>query len=89
MHRIRFYFPALVLTAVLAAPAAMMAAPVPQEVQVKVYDKDHKDYHNWDDKENEAWGRYLTEKHHKSYEFSKANKKEQADYWNWRHSHPD
>jgi hypothetical protein len=45
--------------------------------------------HNWDDHENHAWQQYLAEKHNKDHEFSKANKKEQSDYWNWRHSHPD
>ena len=41
-----------------AAPVAIMAAPRPQRanVQVRVYDKNHKDYHNWDDHENQAWG---------------------------------
>ncbi len=35
-----------------------MAVSVPQEArdQNRVYDKDHKDYHNWDDNENRAWG---------------------------------
>ena len=81
----------LFLTAALAAPVAMMAAPGPQAVgvQVRVYDRNHKDYHNWDDHENTAWGVYLTENHKKPHEFKTANKKEQANYWNWRHSHPD
>jgi hypothetical protein len=57
--------------------------------QTRVYDKDHKDYHNWDDNENRAWGQFRTENHKSSQEFSKANKKEQSQYWNWRHAHPD
>jgi hypothetical protein len=59
------------------------------ENQRRVYDKDHKDYHNWDDNENRAWGQFLTENHKSSHEFSKANKKEQSQFWNWRHAHPD
>jgi hypothetical protein len=72
-------------------PIAITAAPAAQEasVQVRVYDKDHKDYHNWDDNENHFWGQYQTEHHIKSHEFSKANKKELSQYWNWRHEHPD
>jgi len=54
-----------------------------------VYDRDHKDYHNWDDHEQSAWGRFLAEKHRKDHEWAKADKKEQSEYWNWRHSHPD
>ncbi|MGH9699752.1 MAG: hypothetical protein ACRD5R_03735 [Candidatus Acidiferrales bacterium] len=85
------YICSLFLMAVLAAPVAIMAAPAPQEasVQVRVYDRDHKDYHNWDDRENTAWGVYLTSNHKKFHEFSKANRREQSKYWNWRHSHPD
>ena len=85
------YVTSLFLAATLVAPVAILAAPAPQEarVQVRVYDRDHKDYHNWDDNENRAWGQYLNENHKNSHEFSKANKKEQSGYWNWRHSHPD
>ncbi|HXQ25176.1 MAG TPA: hypothetical protein VN822_02100 [Candidatus Acidoferrales bacterium] len=90
MHRAHRYIASLFLTAFLAAPVVTMAArPQDASVQVRVYDKDHKDYHNWDDNENRAWGVYLTNNHKKSHEFSTANKKEQSQYWNWRHSHPD
>jgi hypothetical protein len=91
MHRAHHYIASLFLTAALAAPVAIMAAPVPQEarVQVRVYDRNHKDYHNWDDNENRAWGQYQTEHRKNSHEFSKANKREQGQYWNWRHAHPD
>ena len=90
MHRTHRYIATLFMAGALAAPVSIMAA-VPQEasVQVRVYDRDHKDYHNWDDNENRAWGRFLTENHRNSHEFSKSNKKEQSQYWNWRHSHPD
>ncbi len=85
------YISSLFLAAVLSAPVAIMAAPVPQEasVQVRVYDRNHKDYHNWDDHENRAWGVYLTNHHRKSHEYARANRREQSDYWKWRHSHPD
>jgi hypothetical protein len=91
MHGSRHYIASLFLTAALAAPLSLMAAPQPQEagVQVRVYDKQHKDYHNWDDNENRAWGQYLTENHRDSHEYSKSNKREQSQYWNWRHAHPD
>ena len=91
MHLAHRYIASLFLTASLAAPVWIMAAPAPQEasVQVRVYDRNHKDYHNWDDRENRAWGQYLTENHRDSHEFSRANKKEQSHYWNWRHAHPD
>ena len=91
MHRSHHYIASLFLTAALAAPLSLIAAPVPQEagVQVRVYDRNHKDYHNWDDNENRAWGQYLSENHHASHEYSKSKKKEQSQYWTWRHSHRD
>jgi hypothetical protein len=90
MHRAKRFIASLILTAAFAAPVAIMAASTPQVgVQVRVYDKNHKDYHNWDDHENQQWGIYLNANHKKPHEFAKANKREQANYWNWRHSHPD
>jgi len=91
MHRAHRYVAALFLTAALAAPVSMLAAPVPQDagVQVRVYDRDHRDYHNWDDHERHAWGVYLTNNHRHDHEYEHSNRREQRDYWKWRHSHPD
>jgi hypothetical protein len=85
------YISALLLAAALAAPAAVMAAPSPNDdgVQVRIYDSRHKDYHNWDNRENHSWGVYLTEHHRKSHEYAGSSRREQSNYWNWRHSHPD
>ena len=91
MHRTHRYIASLFLTAALAAPLSIMAFPIPQEAraQVRVYDSAHKDYHNWNDNENRAWGQYVTENNKKPHEFKQAPKKEQSQYWNWRHTHPD
>jgi hypothetical protein len=91
MHGSHHYAASLFLSLALAAPLAMTAAPVPQEagVQVRVYDRQQKDYHNWDGNENRAWGQFLVENHRDSHEYAKANRKEQSQYWNWRHAHPD
>ena len=56
MHRAHRYVASLFLTAVLLAPVAMMAAPGPQvRLQVRVFDRDHRDYHNWDDREDHVY----------------------------------
>jgi hypothetical protein len=91
MRHTHRYITSLFLAAALMAPVAIMAAPVPQDasVQVRVYDRDHKDYHNWDDHENRAWGIFLTNNHKKNHEFARANRREQSNYWKWRHEHPD
>ena len=83
-----------ILTLALAAPATIVAAPLPQEVkarvdvqtsQKRVYDLEHKDYHNWDSNEDQQWKQYQSTEHLKSRDYSKASKKQQGDYWNWRH----
>jgi hypothetical protein len=91
MHHINRYMGSLLLAAAIAAPMAIMAAPRPQEagVQVRVYDRDHRDYHNWDDREDRAYRRYLGEQHRTYVEYHRQHYRAQRHYWNWRHSHPD
>jgi hypothetical protein len=91
MHLAHRYIASLFLTAALAAPVSIMATPKPQEVgvQVRVYDRDHKDYHNWDDREEHAYRGYLAERHENYRAYEKQKHKDQRHYWNWRHSHPD
>jgi hypothetical protein len=91
LNRSHRFVSSLLLAAAIAAPASIMAAPKAQDpsVQVRVYDDEHKDYHNWDDRENESWHVYLKENHGKEHEFKDADKKEQAAYWKWRHKQLD
>jgi hypothetical protein len=90
MHRTYRVVGSFILGAALLAPMAAFAAPISQDaVQVRVYDEKHKDYHNWDDHENAAWIRFQDEKKWKHHDWAKANKHEQEQYWEWRHSHPD
>ena len=97
MHPGYRFLSSLLLTAVLAAPVAMMAA-APQddrnhenrerENNKRYYDKSHKDYHNWDANESRSYHRYQTE-HHQKRDFTRLNTRQQTGYWNWRHSNPD
>jgi hypothetical protein len=91
MHRSYRFVTTLFLAAALAAPVSVMAAPAPQAVglQVRVYDRDHHDYHNWDDREDRAYRGYLVEQHRSYRVYGKQSHRSQRDYWNWRHSHPD
>jgi hypothetical protein len=79
---------ALSLAATLAMSAALVACSAPPTETV-VVDKDHNDSHRWDDHENQAWHRFLTEKSRPAHEYTNSDKNEQSEYWNWRHSHPD
>jgi hypothetical protein len=89
MRVARRYLSALVLTAALATTGSVVAARTPQDVQVRVYDRDHKDYHDWNESEERAYKHYLEERHEQYRKYDKLKEKEQRDYWNWRHSHSD
>ena len=91
MRHINRYFSLLFLGAALVAPAALIAGPQPQEgsVQVRVYDRDHRDYHNWDDREDRAYRRYLVVQHRGYRSYERQNYRVHRHYWQWRHSHPD
>jgi hypothetical protein len=90
MQSISRYISSLLLAAAVAAPTAIIAGPRPQEaVQVRVYDRDHRDYHNWDDHEDRAYRRYLRERRRTYVEYHRQHYRAQRHYWNWRHSHPD
>ena len=91
VHHLNRYISSLLLATALAAPVVMIAAPRPQQpsAQVRYYDRDHRDYHNWDDRENHAYRQYLGEQHRTYREYQRQNHKVQKNYWNWRHSHPD
>ncbi len=71
--------------------SAFMLAPLSaQEVSIRLYDRDHKDYHNWDDRENRAYNRYLADQHReRKHEFKEESRENQRNYWRWRHEHND
>jgi len=53
----------------------------------RVYDRDHKDYHNWTKDEDHTYREYLTQQHRKYRAFSRLSAKQQREYWRWRHDH--
>jgi hypothetical protein len=91
MRRIDRFIGSLFLAAAVVAPALVVAEARAQEasVQVRIYDRDHRDYHNWDDREDKAYRNYLGEQHRDYREYNRQNHTVQRHYWNWRHSHPD
>jgi hypothetical protein len=96
----RFLFGSVFLTAALAMPSAMSYAGPQQDNghqeehrsddndRNRVYDLDHKDYHNWDENEDHHYRQYLAERHREYHPLIDIKVKEQRTYWNWRHSHP-
>jgi hypothetical protein len=91
MRPIDRYIGSLFLAAAIFAPTLAVAEAKAQEasVQVRVLDRDHRDYHNWDDHEDRAYRRYLGEQRRTYREYNRQHQRVQRHYWNWRHSHPD
>ena len=77
------FFPALLLAAVLASPVVM--AGCAEHTSYRYYDRDHDDYHRWDDHEAAFYGQWEHETHRDHRDFDKRDANEQKEYWNWRH----
>jgi hypothetical protein len=56
---------------------------------VRYYDRDSRDWHDWDYNEDIAYRQFMTERRRNYHDFSQADAREQRQYWQWRHSHPD
>ena len=89
MQRKKLFLSSLFLGAALIAPMAIVANAAPQGISVRVYDRDHKDYHDWDANEDRVYRHWLEEKHEAYREYNRLNAKRQREYWEWRHNHED
>jgi hypothetical protein len=74
------------LTAVLAIGGVGCSSP---PANVTVNEPARPEEHRWDEHENQAWHRFLSEKKRDDHEYAKSDRNEQSEYWGWRHSHPD
>ena len=91
MQRTNLLLSGLFLTAAFALSGPIVAAAPAQDagVQVRVYDRDHHDYHNWDDREDRAYRGYIDGRHENYVVYEHQNHHYQRNYWKWRHNHPD
>ena len=57
----------------------------------RYYDREHKDYHEWNEAENAAYRHWLMEERHEHEyrDLNRLKRAEQSEYWRWRHEHPD
>jgi len=85
MRRICSCLSSLLLTAALALPILSTGCAA----RVRVYDPYRSDYHRWNSREDHAYRFYLNERHETYRDYSKRNKDEQREYWQWRHDHRD
>jgi len=77
----------LSLSTALMIPFYSYAAP--QDHDNRYYDKHHKDYHQWDDREDKAWHMYWEQRHRTYVDWSRASESQRQAYWDWRHRHSD
>ena len=83
----RKFIGSLMLGGVLLAPVVMSAADRDDH---RYYDRDHKDYHAWNNDEERAYRHWLTEERREKYrDWKHASKRQQQEYWRWRHDHSD
>jgi hypothetical protein len=97
----RYLSTTLLLTAALAAPLAVNAATsrfnIPGQEEHRrdddnrnrYYDRQHRDYHHWDDNEDRSYRVYLGERHRDYRPFAEVRESDRRAYWSWRHRHPD
>jgi len=79
MHRLAG---AILVTTILAGATACTA-------RVRIYDEPRRDYHRWDDREERAYRAFLVERKREYREFGRLERRDQEEYWEWRHAHPD
>ncbi|SRR5579859_2312075 len=90
------YLSSLLLIGSLAAPLTVLAQDRDHDrddrnKNQRIYDRGHKDYHQWNDNENRAYRQWHDERYHDRdfREYNRLNRKERDEYWNWRHKHGD
>jgi hypothetical protein len=88
-HMFKRTFSALTIMAALGGSALLpvTAAAQDREHDRRLYDRTHRDYHNWNRDEDRVYREYLQAHHRRYLAFSRMNKKQQRAYWQWRHDH--
>jgi len=98
MHHKRRVLASLIVSGTMLASVGAMARTVPQddherheqeEREHRVYDPDRRDYHVWDQREDEVYRHWLEEKHEAYVTYDRLNRKRQREYWKWRHEHEE
>ena len=80
----------LLLAGALTAPLALQAQDRDhdRDDRNRVYDREHKDYHNWnadeDNRYRQWYGQTYNGRPYRNYK--KLHRKDQDAYWTWRHN---
>lgn len=89
MKRTIHFASTLLLSGALLAPIAMQAQDRDHDRDDRVYDRAHRDYHNWNADEDRNYHQWYGDTYHgRDYrDYRKLNRKDQERYWAWRHDH--
>lgn len=80
---------AAVATLLLFGGMAFCQAGFADGVEVRVYDREHHDYHQWNANEDGVYRSYLLERHEPYREYRVQGREHQRAYWRWRHERRD
>lgn len=77
----------ILLGAALLMPVAGAFADEPH----RYYDRDRRDWHEWNEHEQRAYRHWLMEerREHRFREYNRLRGADQRAYWRWRHEHQD
>lgn len=92
MKRTIRFTSSLLLAGALTVPIAVQARDDhDRDDRNRVYDRAHRDYHQWTPDEDRYYRQWYGDKYHgRNYrDYHKVNRKDQDAYWNWRHAHED
>ncbi len=82
----------LVVGITLLAPVAVFAQDHDrrdsQQTQ-RYYDRQNKDWHEWNGNENNYYQRYSQQNHVNNKDFKRLSKRQQDQYFRWRHQQHD
>jgi hypothetical protein len=101
MTRGKRHLASIFVSVALMAPLGALAIAAPQddherhereereEREHRVYDPYHRDYHNWDQREDGMYRRWLDERHERHVDYQRLKHRQQEAYWRWRHEHEE
>jgi hypothetical protein len=78
---------ALTVMSTLGGSLLLPAAAQAQGVELRFYDRGHRDHHSWNGDEDRRYRAYLAERHRRYVAFQRASRQRQREYWRWRHEH--
>ncbi len=80
----RRYISTFILGLALAAPFAAVAK---DNHERRYYDRDRRDYHEWNEREEQAYRHWQQQQWREYRDWNHTPRTRQREYWRWRHQH--